>query len=114
MSRRICCDVIASVACMWILPPRWRLNTRSDLPTKRAFGSASILRIEVRIRLLVDLDGDFPERAALLAAQRLQVFDGEPLVRNDGQHAGQGAGLVKGFDEENFWDFHGVPSGPSA
>jgi hypothetical protein len=68
----------------------------------------------IRTSLLVDFDGDLPERATLLTAQRLQVLDREPFVRDDGQHAGQRAGLPEVLDEQNFRDFHGVSSGWSA
>jgi len=69
---------------------------------------------EIRIRLLVDFDADFPKRATLFMAHRLPVFDREPLVRDDGQHAGHRAWLMKGFNEQNFLDFHDVSSGRSA
>src|SRR6266853_1811375 len=38
-SRSTCRVLIGRLATVRILPPRWRLNTRSDLPTKRAVGS---------------------------------------------------------------------------
>jgi hypothetical protein len=47
-------------------------------------------------------------------AHRLPVFDREPFVRDDGQHAGHRAWLMKGFNEQNFLDFHDVSSGRSA
>src|SRR5579864_4089435 len=38
-SRSVCMELIGWLDCVRILPPRWRLKTRSDLPTKRAFGN---------------------------------------------------------------------------
>ena len=37
-----CAVLMGRLATVRILPPRWRLNTRSDLPTKRAVGSWSM------------------------------------------------------------------------
>jgi hypothetical protein len=81
----------------------------------RVMTSGNVVRgTEIRIRPLVDLDGGFPGRATLLTAQRLQVSDREPFVRDDGQHAGPRATLMESFNEHDFWGFHGVSSGRSA
>src|SRR5262245_29336578 len=48
MSRSTCCVVIGMADSVRILPPRCRSNTRSDLPTKRATGSASMRPYRLR------------------------------------------------------------------
>ena len=64
--------------------------------------------IQRAVRLLVHLERDLPERAALVAPQRGQVLDGQSRIRDHLQHFGEAPGLVDRLDDENFRDLHGV------
>ena len=62
--------------------------------------------VQAAVRLLVHLQRDFPQRAALFAAQRLEVVDGESRVRDHLQDPGEAAGLMHGLDDEDLGDLH--------
>ena len=62
--------------------------------------------VEAAIRLLVHLQRDLPERAALLAPQRLQVVDRESRIGDHLQHAREAARLVHGLDDQDLGYLH--------
>jgi hypothetical protein len=62
--------------------------------------------VEAAIRLFVHLECDFPQRAALVAAQRGQMLDGQAGLGDDEQHARQAAGLVDRLDNQYFRNLH--------
>ena len=70
--------------------------------------------VEAAVRLLVHFERDFPERAALLAAQGLQVVDREAGIGDDEQHLGEAPGLVHGLDHQDFRNLHALPRRPAA
>ena len=91
-----------------ILPPRWRSNTRSDQPTKRAVGNAFSRARQLILPTLLDFDGDLPERATLVAMQSGEMLEHEPCIGDDVENAGEAAGDLLGFDLENFWNLHAI------
>ena len=62
--------------------------------------------VEAAIRLLVHLQRDLPERAALLAPQRLQVVDRESRIGDHLQHTREAARLVHGLDDQDLGYLH--------
>ena len=84
------------------------------MPVEHAVGLADEARdgqrvdaaVEAAVRLLVHLQRDLPLRAALFAAQRLQVVDRESRIRDHLQDAGKAAWLMHGLDDEDLGDLH--------
>ena len=62
--------------------------------------------VEAAIRLFVHLQRDFPERAALVAPQRLEVVDRESRFRDHLQHLCEAARLMHGFDHQDLGNLH--------
>jgi hypothetical protein len=65
--------------------------------------------IKAAIHLFVHLERDFPERAALFAANRLQVVDHETGVRDHEQHLREAPRLVHRLDHQDFRNLHAHP-----
>ena len=106
MSRSTCSVLMGRLAIVRILPPRWRLKTRSDFPMKRAVGRLVDTLVETPVRLLVHLQRDFPQGPALVAADRDQMLDGQAGLGDHLQHFGQASRLVDGLDDQDLGYFH--------
>lgn len=81
------------------------------LAQKTGIGQRVDLFIDPGVGVLVHLQGDFPDRAVLVAAQGVHVLHHQAAIADHGQHLGQTAGLVFGFDEQYLGDFHGLYRG---
>ena len=96
--------------------PRNRADLAAPVPVEHPIRLAHETRgrqlvdalVQGVVGVLVHLEGDFPQRAALLAPQRGQVLEHQPFIGNDLQHLGQAAGLVQHLDDEDFRNFHGA------
>ena len=98
------------------LQRRLHVDLAALVPVEDAVGLADEARmrqrvdlaVELGIRLLVDLDRDFPQRAPLLAAHRLQVLDHELLLRDRFEHARERARLLEGLDQQDLGYLHAM------
>jgi len=83
----------------------WRNDTASKWTyTSELIASQSISPEEYRIT--VHLEGDFPQRPALVAAQCGQMLDGQARLGDDEQHARQAARLMDRLDNQYFGNLH--------
>ncbi len=93
---------------------RLRADLAAAVPVEHAVRLADEARdgqrvdagVEAAVRLLVHLQRDFPERAALLATERLQVVDREPRVGDHLQHAREAARLMHRLDHQDLGYLH--------
>ena len=106
-SRRICRVLMAH--------PRDGADLAAAMAVEHPVGLADETRgrqlvdalVQRPVRILVHLEGDFPQGAALLAPQRGQVLEHQAFLGDDLQHLGEAAGLMQHLDDDDFRDFHG-------